>query len=512
MLRGPAVDALVEDRCIGLRPRRPTTEMKRDPAKPAEVRTAGRLRDLPGVRAVALVACSILALYLGSCRTERAAPGAPAATAAGAPRWNVVLVLVDTLRADHVGTYGYGRATTPNLDRFAADGVVFEAARSQAACTFPSVNSLLTSRWPAGFLGRSARSPEGDRAPDLSIPPDLPSLPRTLADAGWFTAAVSASPIVRRGPTRFNRFGGFQHGFGQFDEACLWREARCVVEAARAALRSRPTDRPFFLYVHFMDVHGPYRAPRAHFSRPYRGTEDYVGRGDPNPIARRIAAGIDPGVMPSDVDHLVDLYDDEIRYFDEEFGRLLESLRSEGLLDSTVFVLTADHGEEFLEHGGVKHCSGVYDTAIRVPLVLRWPDGPRGVRVPGAVALLDVVPTVIDLLGLAPLAGAEGVSLRNPASLDPGRAVFSMQGPWRAVTTGDRKLILDLRDHDARLYDLASDPVESRDRAVREASTARDLQSRWTEWARGRSAESADDAVRHAEETERQLKAIGYLE
>ncbi|HZI63486.1 MAG TPA: sulfatase-like hydrolase/transferase, partial [Thermoanaerobaculia bacterium] len=196
------------------------------------------------------------------------------------PPRNVVLVLVDTLRADHVGAYGYGRPTTPNFDAFAAQGILFERAWSQAACTFPSVNSLLTSRYPARFLGQPGGA--------MGIPPEQPALPEILGRAGYATAAVSASPIVRRTPTRFNPGGGFGRGFERFDESCLWRDASCVTARARAELgQLRP---PFFLYLHYMDPHGPYQPP-AGAPRRFAGKcagPDFICRGDPNPIARML--------------------------------------------------------------------------------------------------------------------------------------------------------------------------------------------------------------------------------
>jgi hypothetical protein len=196
---------------------------------------------------------------------------------------------------------------------------------------------MLTSRDPARFLGR----PPGF----LGIPAEVPSLAETLAAHGYATAAVSASPIVRATPTDVNREGGFGRGFGTFDEACLWREAECVNLRAEAIVERLPE--PFFLFLHYMDPHDPYRPPDGaprRFAGAYRGERGWVGEGDPNPLARSLYGGggsggigdgadgvaVDPeGVEPAaDVDaddlaHLVALYDEEIAYWDREASRLL---------------------------------------------------------------------------------------------------------------------------------------------------------------------------------------------
>ncbi|MGH9361061.1 MAG: sulfatase-like hydrolase/transferase, partial [Thermoanaerobaculia bacterium] len=196
------------------------------------------------VRAHALVAAlAATALVLAAC------------AGGGEPRpLNVVLVLVDTLRADHLGVYGYRRPTSPALDAFAREAVVFTDARSQAGCTFPSVNSLLTSQLPERFLGQ----PEGR----IGIPDGIPTLPEILRARGWATAAVSASAVVRRRPIRHNPHGGFGRGFDLFLEECAWKSAACVNERALAALDTLP--RPFFLYLHYLEPHAPYRPPRFH--------------------------------------------------------------------------------------------------------------------------------------------------------------------------------------------------------------------------------------------------------
>ena len=167
---------------------------------------------------------------------------------------NIVIVMVDTLRADHMSAYGYERETTPFIDQFASQGFVFEHARSQASCTFPSVNSLLTSRNPAIFTRQEADQ--------LGIPDGYPSIAEILKEHGYRTIAVSASPIVRATPTNFNPNGGFDRGFDTFIEDTLWRPGAQVNRAINRELDA--VEEPFFLYAHFMEPHGPYRPPKSY--------------------------------------------------------------------------------------------------------------------------------------------------------------------------------------------------------------------------------------------------------
>lgn len=479
------------------------------------------------------------ALVAAGCGAGRAPGGAGEG---GGPPLNVVLVLADTLRADHLSAYGHHRPTSPHLDALAAGGVLFEAARAQSPCTFPSANSLLTSRSPARFLGQ----PEGH----LGIPPGMPSLATVLDGLGYRTLAVSASPVVRATPSDVNRAGGFDAGFDHFEEACLWREAACVSEAAIALLdrtgAGAGDGEPFFLFLHYMDPHDPYRPPRGAprpFAGEYGGDREWVAEGDPNPLARRVYAN-GPGGTPwgdpalgdvtrEDLDHLVRLYDDEILYLDDQLGKLLDELERRGLLDATLVVLVSDHGESFLEAGHVKHCRSLFDREIHTPVVLWGPgvglgpgeDGaPRRVATP--VSNLDVVPTVLDYVarrlpavpGLPALLpeGAEGLSLRPLVEGEPRTAadggspvVFSSIGAWRAAADDRFKLIHDLSDGSYVLYDLHRDPEETRDVLAENRRPYHRLKDALHAWLQ--EVEGGGD-LEATTEAQRRLKSLGYLQ
>lgn len=424
---------------------------------------------------------------------------------------NVVLVLVDTLRADHLGSYGYLRPTSPNLDQWASASVLFTQARSQASCTFPSVNSLLTSRDPLVFLGQ----PEGR----MGIPEEISSLQEILAAAGYQTAAISASPVVRASPTRFNPHGGFARGFGTFDEACLWQSADCI-EARLAALLPTLVE-PYFLYLHFMEPHGPYRPPASHerrFARPLEAPR-YILDGDPNPIADALYKQGQPSLAtPRQLEHLIDLYDEEIAYFDSRLPAVWNLLEPRNATREVVWVLTSDHGEGFLEHGDIKHCRAPFDEQVKTPLILRAPNSGPGQRVAAAVSNLDIAPTLLELLGLPVPPSFEGRSLvpwlRSPGVASESEALsFSAQGAVRTVTDGRFKLHFDLERRSATLFELAADPRE----LVDLASTQPDELRRLTRLLYERlvaveGSMNPERSLALGQEAEKRLKALGYLQ
>lgn len=453
---------------------------------------------MPERKVAGAVILALAALFSLSC--HRQAPR---------PR-NVILLLVDTLRADRLGAYGYGRGTSPNLDAFARGAVRFGDARSQAACTFPSVNSILTSRWPAAFLGQPGQA--------LGIPPGTPSLAEILQARGFHTVAVSASAVVRRSPSRFNPGGGFGRGFDVFHEDCVWKPAGCVNAAAAAYLAAylKEGEKPLFLYLHYIDPHGPYRPPpewkrRFATGAPGSPAKDWVEKGDPNPIGDWLYKGKpNPGLTPEDLRHLKDLYDEEIAYLDSQLAGLLASLRRAGLLDDSIVVLAADHGEEFLEHGDIKHCRNLFDTSLRVPLLVRIP-GVAAKTVPRPVQNLDLVPTILDYLGIA-AGGArfEGRSLRPEIEgKGTGEIQYGLQGTLRSASDGRFKLIQNLAGGPPVLFDLEADPGETRNVLAaqrRPFATLRDALAAWLARSEGK---GAADAGRAAQE---KLRSLGYIE
>jgi len=435
------------------------------------------------------------ALALGACA------GGPAAESP--PRPNVLVVLVDTLRADRLSLYGYGRETSPHLDRFARErGVVFRSAWSNAACTYPSVNSLLTGRYPQRIVARMAEA-------GLTIPPEMPTLAERFAAAGWSTGAVSASTIVRATPSRINLRGGFDRGFGFFEESCAERGAACVNELALAALDRLPE--PFFLYLHYLDPHSPYRPPKWAERRFSAGSaaaaRGWARRGEPWSIQRKLYRGETGNEYgEADVRHLSDLYDDEVRFFDDQFGRLVAELDRRGLAARTVVAFVADHGEELHDNGGWAHCGDLaFESVLATPFVLAGPGIEPGARAT-PVSNVDLAPTLLELAGVDPVAtdfdGASLVPLiaRGDGALG-GRVVFAAQGRIRAARDGGVRRALDLASGESWQQPLAGDG----------AAGGRDLATALAGWIRAVEGDADAAAVERADRLEAELAALGYL-
>jgi arylsulfatase A-like enzyme len=416
-------------------------------------------------------------------------PAAAAAAAAGRP--NILLILVDTLRRDRLTPYGYRRETSPEIARrLAAPGTVMEDAYSQAPWTLPSVVSLMTGRYPGELLG-------GDLAA-YGIPPDVEPLAERLAAAGYETAGFLANPTMHVG-------AGFERGFRTFyappaDPEWLRRHADDLNRHAQPWITAyQDRDRPFFLYLHYIDPHDPYDNPEtAGNHSPFEG--EYRG-----PVGGDWVHGIYSGKLAladpvRDLAHLSALYDSEVHYVDRAIGELLDRLRPE-VLARTLVLLTADHGEELLDHGGWKHGQTLYEEQIHVPLIWRWDGHIRaGRRLAGTVRLLDLAPTLAAAAGAAPDPRWQGMDLlpaltgAAPLAERPAFAEGLSGGPLRAAAVlGRQKLIVfnreepfapanELQDYLWRkdlarlarveLYGLARDPAEGRDLAPDPAAPA----------------------------------------
>jgi arylsulfatase A-like enzyme len=443
----------------------------------------------------AVLALATLSLVILGCRD--APPGLPP---------NVILILVDTLRADHLSSYGYPRQTSPRLDAFAADNIRFERVRSQAACTSPSVSSLFTSRSPLVLMDQPAGH--------LGVPPGLPGLAEILKDYGYWTIAVSSSPIVRKSPSDANRFGEFDRGFDLFDEECLMEDARCVNRKALELIDTITP--PFFLYLHYMDVHAPYAPPddfERPFSQPYSGHE-MVRAGRPQQF-QQVARKRGRKIQTGEVRHFVDRYDDEIAFLDLEFGRLIDALSERELVEESIVVVASDHGDAFMEQGYLGHCrSPLFEGMLSTPLLMAIPGVERDEPVRADVQNLDIVPTLVDYLGRDPDDYAfEGRSLRGLIDGSDGasRIGFAVQGVELAVSDRDYTLTYDLDSQTTRIFERSRDPEHKSDLASRPPAASealRDELERQISLAPGSSEKAAAEGARRLEA---ELRALGYL-
>jgi arylsulfatase A-like enzyme len=351
---------------------------------------------------------------------------------------NILIYLVDCLRADHVGAYGYPRPTTPEIDALARDGVVFENVYSCASWTKPSVGCLFTSLYPTSH---------GARTVDAVLDGHPATLAEVLGARGYATAAWVANPLVATsafGLARgFDRVVQVGEGSPSMNLNRLNADAAQITRDVVSWLGHRSEWR-FFAYIHSLDLHAEYR-PRPPFDQVFV-----------NPQATGAARD-------------VDLYDNELAYNDRELGRVVQALKRLSLYDNTLIVVTADHGEEFGEHGTFRHGRSLYDSLLHVPLILKLPRSRQSGRRVGALASnVDIAPTLLDLAGLAPAPGFRGVSLR--AALDDGRT--ALRQSVLAEQISPKEVLYAARDSRFKyvyqlipeprqmLFDLERDPAE----------------------------------------------------
>ncbi len=362
---------------------------------------------------------------------------------------NVVLISIDTLRPDHVGLYGAERDVTPVLDELGARGVVFEQVLAQAPWTIPSHASLLTSLYPS-VLGVGPYADPG-KLSEAAV-----TLAEVFREHGFATAAVTGGYVSPQ--------LGFDQGFDSFRETVDAPSMGLAVTCAEEWLDRRDAARPFFLFLHTFEVHQYRPPPRFHrqWVRPYAGPLrdlEHVPAFVQNPGNQARVAELGA----EDWRYLRDLYDACLASVDSEIGRLLDVLRARGLGETTLLVVTSDHGEEFGEHGGSGHGYTLYDENLRVPLLVSHGSLPR-LRVAEQVRLLDLAPTIAELVGLpAPelWQGTSLVPLLGGASLGLPAFAEHAHRPLKAVREAGAKYVVDARGPRRLLFDLAHDPAES---------------------------------------------------
>jgi len=418
---------------------------------------------------------------------------------------SVVVFVADSLHSAHLSSYGYERETSPFLDRLAERGVRFANAYSQTAWTLSSVSSLFTS---------VEQERHGVLHIDEQLSDSFTTLAQLFAAKGYRTAAVVQNGIIYP-HTQLDR--GFEHydvyGFNP-------EGTRALLDRSREHLAQ--SDRPLFLYVHLTPPHMPYKPP-APFDARFVDPE-YAGEVD-GTIASCAAlsqSGLAPG--HPDVEHLEGLYDGNVAFADSEIGTLVEELWRAGRLAEFAIVATSDHGEAFMQHGVQGHNAHVYEEMVRVPLVLAAPGSalPAGAVVGDPVWLLDLMPTLIELLGLgAPAHGMRGRSLaplvREPAASFQ-RPLFLSSRYYAdkesrlqlAVRRGRWKLVR--RVDELALYDLESDPAEARDLRAEFPLHAAVLARQLAEWYEEALREGVEAArVELSQEALEQLKQLGYV-
>jgi arylsulfatase A-like enzyme len=377
---------------------------------------------------------------------------------------NILFLLVDTLRADRLGVYGASPSPSPTLDRFAARGTVFETAVAQASWTMPAVASIFTGLHPRdhGAVGLDVHAPAELAGAGTLLPDSVTTIAEVAQDAGVSTFGVSTNLLIDRATNMAQGFESFV--LLPYDgKRRNYVAAPVVHEQLRGWLR-RARGRRFFAYLHYMEPHGPYTPPAARRPTPPAGIRPDLARGWVRDVARAVNRGRMRPPPPAVVDYLRDSYDEEIRTWDEAFADLLGELANEGLLDRTIVVVAADHGEEFLEHGKLTHGEHLYEEILRVPLVIVGPGIPAERR-SDLAQQIDLLPTIAALLGAPPPPGLPGRDLLATRSATEAIseivAGFGDTGAGHdtvALHTGRWKVI---HAPDAtELYDLSRDPAE----------------------------------------------------
>jgi arylsulfatase len=440
---------------------------------------------------------------------------------------NVLFVLIDTLRADHLGSYGNQRGLSPFLDELAAKGVVFSNAFAASSWTVPSIASLFTSHYA---------SQHNVTTFDSRIPDDAVTLAEQLTSHGYVGGGFSAN-------FRLSKALGYSQGFDQWrtyagnqQDGIKVRGSRLRTESLRwlDGLADHQRAKPQLLYLHYMEPHSPYQPDQPHRSRFFQPV-DGIDEAEANAKVGRLNFA---AVTWQEVKLLRSLYDGEVASVDAELRELFGELERRGFLDRALVVITADHGEEFKEHGRMAHGHALYDESIRVPLIILAP-GLQPKVVEENVSLVDVAPTILELLKLPAEPAFEGRSLvelmREPAlgnwlrsndgstraiisELPPTGSRFDVRAHSRAIVRKSLKLLLALKgrpgekEEVAEIYDLAADPQEKKpnppdlaaERETLQTALSEQTQSLVRKVALDRETAPLDDA------TKEKLRQLGY--
>lgn len=413
---------------------------------------------------------------------------------------NVILYLIDALRSDHLGCYGYATPVSPNIDRFAKEGVVFKQAIAQSSWTKASVATIFTGLSPlahgvSGFFH--------------SLPDDAITLAERLQAAGYRTASFCSNYWVTEA---FGLSQGFQHIFFQ-----NMLPSQALHEKFFSWLESQPGNEPFFAYIHTVDPHEPYQPSQTyrekfapHVTNAEMGSADWM---------KRLHKGEIPIAQPL-VENLVALYDGEIAFNDAQFGGLVGELKERGLFHNSMIILTSDHGEGFYEHGLFGHGNSLYSELLHVPLIIKFPfdDIRQPDEVTAPVQLLDILPTILDCLNLEAPLDVEGRSLIEVSSKAESsewqREICShldLDGRLStSISEGQWKLIRWWNDFHLELYNSSDERLETTNMVGEYPIMAKYLLSRIKlQESRGPRFPQSQRTI--TEEARSQLKALGYV-
>lgn len=467
------------------------------------------------VPVIILLIAAAAALSANACRKTSTGPATTAEIK------NVLLISIDTLRADHVGSYGYGQPTTPTLDEFAQSAVRFKNMFAASPWTSPSHASMFTGLYPMvhGVVELNRRLNE-----------HIMTIAQVLKEADYQNIAVVCAPFLSE-DFQLNR------GFDVYDTDLTYprvkQDASLAFDVTEKGLKylDKLEKGPFFLFLHYWDPHHPYN-PDDRYVEMF--DPDYDG--DTNGYDIRDRPDMVPGMNPRDLQHLIALYDGEIRYTDDAINALLEGLKKRGLDQNTMIIITSDHGEEFLEHGGRAHLAQCWNETVKVPLLIRVPWFNHGKReVDDLANHVDFFPTILDVLGIEEeLPQVDGISLRPALEFGkplPNRNVFAHTsigritndrsgpgGEWTVMMTSQSEKLHDFenpRDGFIKLFDLTNDLAEMNDLAVEQPARFKELREveklSQKHFLKKRKAIKAGDDFELDPDFDEKLKSLGYV-
>jgi arylsulfatase A-like enzyme len=414
----------------------------------------------------------------------------------GDSRPNVILISIDTLRADHLGCYGYPRETTPHVDAFASGAVLFAETVAPSPQTLPSHASIFTSLVPShhGALANN-RFKLGD---------DAITMAEILKEHGYATVSFNDGGLM-------SESFGFSQGFDLYESTTRKSAFSTRVAPAKKWL-SEHGDNPFFLFLHTYEVHVPLAPDKAFldiFDAGYAGPL-------PDSFRGKVLHGVRDGdieITPADLDHIINLYDATIRSMDDAFQDLIGFLRDQDLYDNSIIIFTSDHGEEYGERGRIAmHGPTLYDEVLLVPLIIKFPeDRYASTVVDSQVRSIDILPTVLEVLGIDAPASSDGMSLLDFARGETSRDLPALSekrlGTLMALRDGSWKVIRAKRE--VELFDLETDPSEKKDLADENPEIGDRLQVILDEILDSHPSVSTPHAP--DEKAIEQLRALGYI-
>jgi arylsulfatase A-like enzyme len=422
---------------------------------------------------------------------------------------NIILLTIDTLRADHLSCYGYRRNTSPFIDKLAGEGFVFQNAYSTAPWTAPSMASIFTALYPREHGVMHGHVAGGEIAEQEALSPDLITLPVALKKAGYRTYGITANGHLSKSK-------GFARGFDFF--SLDWFE-KCPVPHITATRLKGELALPgaFFLWIHYFDPHAPYNA-REPWIRTYAGDMEECNRW----------AGVQVRELRSRISEirknapagpaLADLYDSEINYVDQYVQKLFEEVLPPG--DNSIVVVTSDHGEEFLEHNYIGHGQTLYEEVVHVPLIIRVPGG-RGapMAIDRPVSNKDIFPTVLDLAGVHIADRIPGTSLApwmtrgSAADYGPVYLELDRGRNWKGVRSGDWKFFCKGQNSGkCSLFNLVEDPGETVNMEKQNTSVADKLHALLKNWIQSKPAARAPTSRQKLDRDQvEKLRSLGYL-